>query len=163
MLIALTQDQSILNWCNDPRSGAALWGQLKPVNGGGAPTATVLLKSLLAQVGKGDPLCITGHGNDTEVGDAQSSGKQSWSWSASELADLLANNLPKDYSGNILMEVCSNSMTSFAANLAQALRQKPAFKNVWIYGYAKSVSVTHIFPDPSKLDKNVELSGHRCD
>lgn len=162
MLIVLTQDQKIVAWCINAESGAAQWGQLAVVNEGGAPGATVLLKRCLAHVGANENLCITGHGNDTEVGDAEMSGKQSWTWSVSEFADLLASNLPQHYGGTILMEVCAESMTSFAANLAEALRQKGKLKDVWIYGYTKAVAVTHTFPDPAKLAKNVELSGHLC-
>jgi hypothetical protein len=117
---------------------------------------------MLSQVAATENLCITGHGNDTDVGDADTHGAQSWSWSASDIADMLISNLPKDFSGNILMEVCSDTMTSFAANLVQALNAKNGLKGVWIYGYTKGVSVTHPFPAPGALAKNVELSSHQC-
>src|SRR4051812_25816350 len=112
MLIVLTQDQKILNWCHDAKSAAAQWGQLNAVNSGGAPAATTQLKRFLSQVRANENLCVTGHGNDTEVGDEETSGKQSWNWSASEFADLLACNLPQNYGGTILMEVCADTMTS---------------------------------------------------
>lgn len=162
MLIVLTQDQEIENWCRDAESGASQWGQLNVVNAGGAPAASVLLARFLSQVGANENLCITGHGNNDEIGDAETSGRQSWSWSTSEFADLLASKLPHNYSGAILMEVCADSMTSFAANLAEALRNNGKLKGVWIYGYAKAVAVTHTFPAPANLGKNVELASHKC-
>lgn len=161
MLIVMTQDQAIMDWCLDSKSKAPQWQKLNFVNGGGAPAATVQLKRFLGEVEVNEDLCLTGHGNDDEVGDVETSGKQSWNWSVSELADLLAN-LPNGYTGTILIEVCSASMTSFAAKLAVALGKNGSLKGVWIYGYDKPVSVTHIFPNPTKLAGNVELIGHQC-
>jgi hypothetical protein len=162
MLIVLTQDKGIISWCDKPDSGASQWGHLNVIQAGGGPAATVILERLLGQVGSNEALCITGHGSDTEVGDENPSGKMSWVWSASELAAYLAALLPNNYSGPILMEVCSKSVTSFAANVAEALRAKGKLKGVWIFGYSKSVDVTHKFPDPAKLSQNLELSGHQC-
>lgn len=120
------------------------------------------LQRALSQVGSNEDPCITGHGNDTEVGDEESYGSQSWTWSASELVGLLGGNLPNNDSAAILMEVCSESMTSFAANLAESLRKNGVSKKVWLYGHTKAVDITHAFPDPANLAKHVELGGHQC-
>ncbi|QDT45893.1 hypothetical protein Pan241w_60210 [Gimesia alba] len=160
MLIVLTQDQAVIDWVNDPRSNSAAWGTVEILNQGGNPAATVAMRALLRQIRVGEVLCITGHGNDSEVGDANLNGPASWSWNVSQLADLLIANLPAGYTGPILMEVCADSMTSFAAALCVELERRGELIGLTIYGYTRAVSITHSFPSPDGLDHNVELTAH---
>jgi hypothetical protein len=156
MLIVVTQDQGVINWCRSPQSGAGQWGELVVINAGSSPTATVQLRHALARVGQNQPLCLTGHGNNTELGDAGSGG-MSWSWSVQEIAGLLGAELPHNFAAPILIEACATTVTNFSAHAAVCLGQLRQLVGVWIYGYNQPVAITHPFPAPQALDRNVEL------
>ena len=157
MLIVITRDPDVIRWANLPISGAMAWGRLKILSAGSQEQATAQMKQYLKLVDRNEPLCITGHGNDYEVGD-EGSGPDDWSWSNDEMAELLSG-LVNGYKGPILMEVCSNSVTDFSANLVVSLEKLKALDLVWIYGYNKGVGITHPFPKPANLTKNIELTG----
>jgi hypothetical protein len=157
MLIVITQDKNVIQWCKEPQSKASRWGALWVITEGGAPTATVLLKRYLNLVQPNEPLCITGHGNNFEIGDENQSGKLSWAWGVDEFVGFLDAELPENFSGPILLEVCADSRTNFAFRLAHALF-KVGRKNIWVFGYAGEVHMTHVFPDPDSLSANPELT-----
>ena len=157
MLIVITKDQEIMEWASSPESGAGAWGSLKQLSAGTQRTADAQLLEFLSGVAKDEPLCITGHGNDTEVGD-EGSGRPNWTWTHDHLASLLGE-LVDAYRGPVLMEVCAEKVTDFAAHLVLSLESKRLLKGVWVYGYNKSISTRHPFPKPESLARNVELYG----
>lgn len=157
MLIVVTRDSSIMDWVNNPASGASAWGSIKQLSAGKQDGANKQLTDLLKTVKTDEPLCITGHGNNTEVGD-EGSGASDWTWTADDLANSLGS-LKEGYNGPVLMEVCAQSVTDFAAHLAISLQETRILNGVWIYGYNKAVDVTHTFPNPAKLSQNVEIYG----
>jgi hypothetical protein len=156
MLIVITRDRNIMDWVNSNDSGAAAWGSAKQLSAGDQEDANGQLVTLLKLVKSEEPLCITGHGNDEEVGD-EGSGKKDWTWTHKDLAGLLGGLV--DYKGPLLMEVCADSVTDFAAHLVVSLEAAKKLNGVWVYGYNKGVSVNHKFPSPSSLGKNIELVG----
>lgn len=157
MLIVITKDQEIMEWASSPESGAGAWGSLKQLSAGTQRTANPRLLEFLSGVAQDEPLCITGHGNDTEVGD-EGSGRPNWTWTHADLASLLGA-LVDDYRGPILMEVCANTVSDFAAHLVESLERGRLLTGVWVYGYNKSISTRHPFPNPNNLARNVELYG----
>jgi len=156
MLIVITKDESIIQWARTAASGATAWNRLAPLGSISQRAANRQLTDYLSQVGAEEPLCITGHGNDKEVGD-EGDNARDWTWTHRELAELLGLGLPVDYRGPILMEVCANTVTDFAAHLVVSLEKLRKLNGVWIYGYNKSVSVRHKFPAPPALKGNLEL------
>ncbi len=158
MLIVCTQDNRIIDFTRTPESGAARWRQLVELSPGGQRQATAELKVALARVEQTEDLCLSAHGNDTEIGDEDEHG---WTWTVSEIAGLLAENLPQGYSGRILIRACTDTIASFAANLAVELERRKRLNGVWIYGYIKHLAIKTQYPDPKNLDKDVELSPHQ--
>jgi hypothetical protein len=158
MLIVITRDQAVMDWVSSPNSHAAAWAPAKQLSAGDRSEADKQLATLL-KLKVAAPLCLTGHGNSTEVGDVGDK-RGDWGWKVPELAALLGG-LVDGYVGPILMEVCANSKTSFASNLVAELIAIKKLKDVWIYGYKGGVDVTHPFPDPATLDDNRELTGQR--
>jgi hypothetical protein len=156
MLIVITQDPRIIEWCYSRGSNADAWGDLVVLTAGSNPVATVQLRHALQRVRPYEPLCLDAHGNDTELGDANSTG-MSWWWSVQEIAGLLAAELPEDYAAPILIKACGNTVANFSANTAVALGGLQSLGGVWIYGYNDRVSITHPFPSPAGLDRNVDL------
>jgi hypothetical protein len=147
MLIVLTQDQDIINGVLSPNSNAQSWAPVNFLQEGGNPTASVALKALLKKLGANEDLCITGHGNDNEIGDENLSGMQSWTWSVMQLANLLQVNLPDGYKGRIVLEVCAKTANSFASKLAYQLGQMGRV-GLYIYGYTTGINITKPFPNP---------------
>lgn len=158
MLIVITRDQDIMDWANSAESKSAAWAPVKQLSAGTQSEANSQLQRYLSLVKSSEPLCITGHGNDEEVGD-EGSNPADWTWTHDELAQQLGAGLVGGYKGPILMEVCAESVTDFAAHLVLSLENRQVLNGVWVYGYNKSVDVTHPFPDPTKLDSNAELYG----
>ncbi len=157
MLIVITKDQSIIDWVNSEDSGAANWGAIKILSVANQGEANSQMAQLLKLVKSNEPLAITGHGNDEEVGD-EGVGAADWCWTHAQLAELLGGLVP-DYKGPVLMEVCADSVSDFAAHLVVSLEKLEKLNGVWVYGYNKSIGVTHPFPTPDKLDGNAELTG----
>ncbi len=155
MLIVITRDKDIMNWVESSKSGSENWIRVKQLSAGTQREVTQQMVQLLKLVKTEEPLCITGHGNDTEVGD-EGSDPADWTWSNDQLAQLFGG-LVDGYEGPVLMEVCADSVTDFATNLVLSLEKIKKLNGIWVYGYNKSISAYHPFPSPDKLDKNVEL------
>lgn len=159
MLIVIAKDQGIINWSRNPASGSGNWGTVNVLTPGNQTQATNQLDMFLGQVGQNEPLCITGHGNDAEVGDEDPSINNAWTWTADDMAVRLGNNLPDNYQAPILLDVCCESVADFSARMVISLEQIQRLNRVWIYGYNKSISVQHLIPAPQNIDRNLELYG----
>ena len=158
MLIVCTQDNRIIEFTQSVESGAARWGELVELPRGRQRQATLALKDALQRVREAEDLCLSAHGNDDEIGDENDDG---WTWTASEVAALLSENLPNGYRGRILIRACTDTVASFAAHLAVELGRRRWLHGVWIYGYIKHLAIKTQYPDPQNLDKDVELSPHQ--
>jgi len=157
MLIVCTQDAEIRRWTNDRESGSARWSPVSLISDNlNQNGATRDLQSLLNVLGRTEVLCLSAHGNDTEIGDEDDEG---WTWTTTDIAAMLARN-PK-HQGPILIHACSRSIANFAAGLAVELEKIRALNGVWIYGYNKPVPRKAKYPDPNTLDKQAELQGTR--
>jgi len=150
MLIVITTDQDIVHGISQPASNAQSWAPVNFLNPGGNPGATVKLKAMILNVKINEDLCITGHGNDDEIGDENLNGKQSWTWSVDDMANILNDALPKNFYGKIVMEVCSDSANNFASKLAVALGRLGRI-GLEIYGYTTGINITKPFPSPNNL------------
>lgn len=150
MLIVITTDQAIIDSIQRPVMNAAAWAPVNFLTAGGNPAASVKLKYILKNLGANENLCITGHGNDDEIGDENTSGMQSWTWDVGELANLLNGSLPANYNGKIVLEVCSDTANSFASKLALMLGRLGRI-GLSIYGYTTSINISKPFPDPNNL------------
>jgi hypothetical protein len=157
MLIVCTQDNRIIDFTRSAESGAARWGELVELPHGRQRQATLAFKSALGRVGDNEDLCLSAHGNDDEIGDEDGG----WTWTASQVAELLADNLPNGYRGRILIRACTDTVASFAAHLAVELERRERLYGVWIYGYIKHLAIKTQYPEPKNLDKDVELSPHQ--
>lgn len=157
MLIIVSRDPRLHVWCADPSSHADDWGLIVNLGNGNQASATALLISALGRLGDDEPLCLVGHGNDTEIGD-EGSGPSDWTWTVRQVAAILAARLGlRGYHGKILAETCAETVTNFTTHLALALAGHHALRGVWLYGYNRPVDVWHTFPAPSQLDSSVEL------
>src|SRR5690348_16752471 len=80
MFIVATQDPRTRTWSEQGDSGAAAWGRYLPIDAGITQAeADAQLATYLQAVQAGEPLCIRAHGNDEEIGDAESNAKD-WGW-----------------------------------------------------------------------------------
>ncbi len=157
MLIVITRDQIVMDWVLDERSGAEEWGAIKFLSCASQEEATAQLIQLLKLVKSDEPLCITGHGNDFAIGGAGSD-DDDWPWSYAEFAAILPS-LVDGYGGPILLEVCAESVTSFAANMAVEAVRYGSLYGAWVFSYQKSISAIHEFPHPYKMTSNIKLYG----
>ncbi len=158
MLIVCTQDPAIASWAQNPKSNSGSWQNVFCLTAGQNQTqATNQLKGHLANLSQTEPLCLSAHGNDTEIGD-EGSGLSDWGWTTADIAQYLADKCPKN-KGPMLMSVCCKTVANFSAGLATKLGKIPALKGVWIYGYNKSVPVTQTFTAPSQMGNMVDLQG----
>jgi hypothetical protein len=157
MLIVATQDVVIRATAQDPGSGAAAWGAtvLLPIGGQGGADAA--FAAALAQLNPmGEPLCLSAHGNDEEIGDADAPG---WGWDSADIANLLVANAPGGWLGPVLIHACAEQVSNFSAHLAVALDEAQAFNQMWCYGYNRPVPDNSGFPDPGTLGNQVDLQG----
>lgn len=159
MLIVVTHDKKIRNWVDNEQSGANAWGKIEQLSSRDRKPHDALA-ALLKGVVKNEALCVTGHGNDAEIGD-EDTGRGAWEWTAAQLATALAENLPADYQAPILIESCGQPTRSFVGNLAVALEKLEKLNKVWIFGYDKGIDEDHKIPPPdlSALGKSAELHG----
>lgn len=160
MLIVCTQDNRIIDFTRSVESGAARWGELVELPHGRQRQATLAFKSALGRVGETEDLCLSAHGNDDELGDEDIDG---WTWTATQVAEFLADKLPNGYRGRILIRACTDTVASFAAHLAVELERRQGLYGVWIYGYVKHLAIKTQYPDPKNLDKDVELSAYQVE
>jgi hypothetical protein len=155
MLIIMTRDARLHAWCADPMSHAANWGDIVGLGHGNVGDATAHLRHALRLLGPGEPLCLAGHGSDTEIGDSQATG---WTWGVNDIAAILAEELgPRGYNGPILIETCAETISNFSTNVAIALGAMGALRRVWLFGYNRPVDITHTIPSPSQLPTSREL------
>lgn len=159
MLIVCTKDPNIIAWTQDTQSGANQWGKIIVIDVFfNQVLATQALADALQQLKKNEPLCLSAHGNDDEIGD-EGSGPNDWSWNRSDIATLLRNNAPQEYSGPILISACADKVSNFSGGLAVELQKIKALNGVWIYGYNKPVGIAQKYPGPNNLAKQVDLQG----
>ena len=158
MLIVCTQDPTIIAWTQSQASNSAAWGNVKYITvGQNQAAATLQFERYISLLAANEPLCLSAHGNDTEIGDAASGGAN-WGWTATQIAAML-NAGAAGNQGPILTSVCSKNISNFSANLAVTLKQLGAMHGVWIYGYNRATSTTQPYPSPSTLSKQVDLQG----
>jgi hypothetical protein len=158
MIIVCTKDPNIVAWTQDTtQSGSPLWTRIFVLDGSfDQRQANRAFAAALGLLGKNEPLCLSAHGNDYEIGDAGSS-VGDWSWSRADVASLLATSAPQGYAGPILIRACANTVSNFSAGLAVALQNIPALNGAWVYGYNLAVEITRQYPDPSKLATQKDL------
>lgn len=160
MIIVCTHDPTIISWARNRESGATAWHAtaILPAGASRRDATTTLANTLGAlNFNTNEPLCLDAHGNDTEIGDAEN-GPNDWVWSIQQLARLLQDNAP-NYRGPILIKACAKHVVNFSAGLAVELGKRGALRGVTIYGYNTAISCKQSFPDPGKLDKQVDLQG----
>lgn len=156
MLIVCTQDQAVREAAEDPGKGGGAWAPIHLMPPGGQPAATVNFRARLAELGENDPLCLSAHGNNNEIGDA---GVQGWGWSDREIAELLRDNVVATWKGPILIHACADAIVNFSANLAVRLGGMGVFNGVWCYGYNRAVPSGQGFPAPGTLAAQADLQG----
>jgi hypothetical protein len=161
MLIVLSQDPRVIEWCQSRESHADAWGELVIINAASSPVATVQLRHALRRVRPDEPLCLTGHGNDTVIGDVGDDGVIIWWWTVEDIAAMFAAELSGNYAGPILIRACAKTVTNFSTRTAVRLGELRALTGVWIYGYSRAVSIWAPFIQPRGLDHNVEVHGTR--
>ncbi len=159
MIIVCTKDNTIVNWTNNNQSGANQWGNSLAIN----PMcdqnqATQQLGYALGFLGANEALCLSAHGNDTELGDA-GNGPFDWNWNVNTIAGILYYCVPPGYAGPILISACADQITNFSARLAVSLQNGRGLNGVWIYGYNRAVPVQQAFPNPAQLAQQVDLQG----
>lgn len=157
MLIVCTKDPVVVRAAQDPQSGAGRWGALVIIDPRyNQAQATAAFERSLR--GLDEPLCISAHGNDEEIGD-EGTGAGDWGWSRRQVALMLQDRLPARYAGPILIHACAESVSNFSAGLAYELGRVQALNGVWVYGYNRALPSDAGFPDPGNLDRNRELQG----
>jgi hypothetical protein len=157
MLIVCTRDTDIRNWTADWQSNSAAWGTIHYIPTNLTPAqATDNFRQAIQALADGEPLCISGHGNDKAIGD-EGSGPDDWGWDENQLAALLA--ATKVRIKLVLIRACARTVINLAPGVAVALGDIGAHQNLWLYSYSKEILIVTPYPDPdkTKLDKNVEL------
>ena len=158
MIIILTRDLQVAGWATTPGSNAGAWGRLVIINTGNQNAATAQLQLALSHVAPDEPLCLVGHGNDVEIGDAGND-PADWSWTFDDIARLLGGRLQRNHRAPILIQSCANTVANFSAHTAVRLGELRALVGVWLYGYNRPVDVYRTLPNPDTLGRNVELQG----
>lgn len=159
MFIVVTHDESIREWAESDESGASAWQNVNLLSLKDRDPDKKLAE-LLGGVGAGEPLCISGHGNDEEIGDEENN-RFDWGWDTGQLAKLLSDHLTADFQAPILIDSCGAPNKSFVAKLAIELEKLKKFKSIWIFGYDKKVDSDKKCPAPElkSLQKQIELHG----
>lgn len=157
MLIVCTRDPAVVAAAQDPDNGAADWGTRVIIDHRfNQAQATAAIEQALK--GLNEPLCFSCHGNDDDIGDEGSGGKN-WGWSRLKLAAMLAAKVPKDFAGPILIHACAQRISNFSAGLANELASLRVLNGVWCYGYNRAVPTDAGFPAPAKLARHASLQG----
>jgi hypothetical protein len=157
MLIVCTQDPVVRNTATQAGKGGAAWAPVRLIPLGTQAAADGVFAEVLGELEAGDALCLSAHGNDTELGDAVGG----WTWSTAEIAELIQEHAPAEWGGPILIHACAESVADFAAGLAVALEMRGVFDGLWCYGYNRAVPADEGFPPPEGLDRRVDLQGTR--
>lgn len=159
MYIVVTHDESIRNWAKSKDSGAEAWQNINLLGlMDQAPDDN--LKELLGKVAADEPLCISGHGNDKEIGDEKDR-EFDWAWDTAQLASLLGECLTAGFKAPILIDSCGAINKSFVGKLALELQELKKLKSIWIFGYQKKVDSDKKCPAPDldALHKQADLTG----
>jgi hypothetical protein len=159
MLIVCTQDQIIRDTAADRDSGSPEWGYLTALNLGGQPGATVQFEAELRRLKVAEPLALSAHGNDEEIGDE---GRRGWVWSPGDVAAMLDRNAPAQWLGPVLIHACAETIVNFSARLAGALSGS-RFRGMWCFGYNRPLASAAGFPPPASMTKRVDLQWTRVD
>lgn len=157
MLIVCTRDTDIRNWTANPQSNSAAWGATHYIPANLTPSqATNNFRGAIQALIDGEPLCMSGHGNDKAIGDEES-GPDDWGWNPNQLADLLAATTVRIKL--VLISACAKTVINLAPNVAVALENRGVHQGLWLYSYSKEIPVESPYPNPdkAKLDRNVEL------
>lgn len=156
MLIVCTKDQTIVDWTKSSESGAKAWGELVILDSGLTQLdATIQLVDVLKRLT--DPLCLSAHGNDTEIGDEGSGGKY-WTWTYKQLASHFLQ-APGSYRGPVLIHACAKSISNFSTYLVLALQEIKELDGAWIYGYNTPIGSEQRYPEPNKLSIQADVQG----
>ena len=171
MLIVITKDPSIVNYRQQGVGGEAAWGTLYVINAAhDQHNANQQLIGLLNNLQANEPLCIIGHGNDTEIG-GEDVGNDNWTWTAQEIAFLLNTELGAQ-PGPILIEVCSDDphdtdkfqVVGFGTEVQKefaSMQLSNRLTGATIYSYNTSILKKHTLPAPATIGKSVELQGSK--
>jgi hypothetical protein len=120
--------------------------------------ATISFEALLQELAiNQSPLCISAHGNNTEIGDDGETPATDWGWTTAQVAGLLKGNLPAGYEGPILIHACATSVANFSAGLAVELEKIAGLCGIWVYGYNTALPREAGFPNVQLLDQQVNL------
>jgi hypothetical protein len=157
MLIVCTQDRVIRRTATEAQKGIGPWQPVVRLPTGRQVVATDAFADALQELPAGQALCLSAHGNDTEIGDAEGG----WSWDAAQIADLLQQNAPAEWGGPVLIHACARDVANFSAGFAVALEMRGAFAGLWCYGYNRGVPANEAFPPPEGLAQRVDLQGTR--
>lgn len=159
MLIICTIDPDIVRHAQQPNSGADRWSRLLILDPSSTQQqATASLAAALRSLGSQEPLCLSAHGNDFEIGGSGHDG-DNWGWSRETIADLLRQNAPVNYSGPVLIRACAEHVSNFSAGLAVQLQMSGALNGIWIYGFNRPLPVDATYPRPELMGQSVELQG----
>jgi len=154
MLIVVTADQDIRNWTQDPQSNSGAWGTVWGIPRSLAQQdASTALRNQINGLPPAEPICLSGHGNDKEIGDEVGG----WTWTVADLARILANVQPR--SGPLFIRACAKSVVNYSARLAYELEKNQAQPGLWCYGYRIAIDIRAHYPRPQNLDKDVDLQG----
>lgn len=156
MLIVATQVKDIIDFCRSGKSNANAW---EPVfflkEGIRKEEATRAMAENFVKLKEKEALCVVAHGNDNEIGDEDQNG---WGWNVEEIANLLADHV-KVTPRFVVFESCADSLANFTTKVALKLETRQGgsgkLKGATLYGYNKGV--THPFPSPDQVPKNVDL------
>ncbi|WP_027344957.1 hypothetical protein [Hamadaea tsunoensis] len=167
MLIIITKDRKIRQFYTSTRSNSGAWGQVIELNDTyDQERATNALKKALSRLGANEPLCLVGHGNDTEIGGSGKT-RDPWGWSYADVAPMLAA-LPHRPTA-VLIEACAEEeedgtkidpVFGFAQALAQQLNrhgQAGRMSGCTVYGYINETDSEHSLPNPATIGRSVEL------
>ena len=157
MLIVCTQDVAIRKAATEAGKGIGPWQPVMRLPTGARARASEAFADALQELPACQALCLSAHGNDNEIGDAD----DGWSWDAAEVADLLQENAPVEWRGPILIHACARHVANFSSGLAVALEMRGAFGGLWCYGYNRPVPASEGFPSPDGLDRRADLQGTR--
>lgn len=167
MLIIITKDKKIRTFYSGAGSKSGLWGRVLELNvTDDQDRATNALKKALSLLGADEPLCLVGHGNDTEIGGSGKT-RDPWGWRFDEIAPMLAA-LPHRPSV-VLIEACAEEeddgtkidpIFGFAQALADQLNkpgQAGRMSGCTVYGYTNETDSQHTLPNPGTIARSVEV------
>lgn len=157
MLIVCTKDKTIREAATDPEKGGTAWDPVGLLPLGTRRAARVQMTAALQQLPANQPLCLSAHGNDTELGDEH----RGWRWTTGDVARLLAANVASNWLGPVLIHACADTVANFSAGLAFDLGELRHFNGLWCFGYNRALPSDAGFPAPRSLDRRLDLQATR--